>query len=403
MKERHVLSSIIKDRSAFDRIIKHVGPEDFTEQGRMVFESVVDYYDTDSSSSSIDVELLGNAVARRVSADKHKDVFRQLVNTIADVDTSPANVVDDLLKTKLDVTGRQLAAALLGGDRCDELLRDYQDLSDSTGFTDGDEVDEDDRIGYSVEELVSTNFGGDNLIRIAPASLNRRLDGGVKPGHHVILFARPEMGKTMAVIEMIAGFVAQDLTVLYVGNEDPIADINMRVVNRLTGMTKLEVINKPREADEIARAAGYENIILHSATPGTVREIKTLIEKYKPEVLILDQLRNMNMNQDNYVLALESAAKAARQFAKAYSLVCVSVTQAGDSAAGKAVLDMGDVDFSNTGIPSQADLMIGLGANDQHAKNGEIVYSLPKNKISGRHEYFACQVEPHLSKIIPID
>ena len=402
MKERHVLSSIIKDRSAFDRIIKHVGPEDFTEQGRMVFESVVDYYDNDSSSSSVDVELLGEAVARRVSADKHKHVFKELVNSISMLQTSPANVVSDLLQTKLDVTGRQLASALLGGENCDELLREYQDILDSTGFDDGEEP-EDDRIGYSVEELVSANFGTDNLVRLAPLSLNRRLDGGVKPGHHVILFARPEMGKTMAVIEMMAGFVAQDLTVLYVGNEDPVADINMRIVNRLTGMTKLEVINKPKEADKIARTAGYENIILHSATPGTVREIRGLIEKYKPEVLILDQLRNVDMKQDNYVLSLENAAKAARQFAKGHDLVCVSVTQAGDSAAGKAVLDMGDVDFSNTGIPSQADLMIGLGANDQHAKNGEIVYSLPKNKISGRHEFFACQVEPHLSKINPID
>ena len=78
------------------------------------------------------------------------------------------------------------------------------------------------------------------------------------------------------------------------------------------------------------------------------------------------------------------------------------MTQAGDSAARKAVLDLGDVDYSNTGIPAQADLMVGLGANDHHAKNGEIVFSLPKNKISGVHEYFACAVEPQLSKIVSL-
>ena len=80
----------------------------------------------------------------------------------------------------------------------------------------------------------------------------------------------------------------------------------------------------------------------------------------------------------------------------------MSVTQAGDSAENKAVLSMGDVDFSNTGIPSQADLMIGMGANYEHQKAGEIVISLPKNKISGKHEYFACMVDPQLSKITSI-
>ena len=126
------------------------------------------------------------------------------------------------------------------------------------------------------------------------------------------------------------------------------------------------------------------------------------MEKYKPDVLVLDQLRNLNMHQDNYVLKLEEAATQARTWAKKYSCVVVSVTQAGDSASNKAVLDLGDVDYSNTGIPAQADVMIGLGANDHHARNGELVISLPKNKVSGNHEYFTVGVEPHLSQIVSL-
>ena len=65
-------------------------------------------------------------------------------------------------------------------------------------------------------------------------------------------------------------------------------------------------------------------------------------------------------------------------------------------------MDLGDVDYSNTGIPGQADLMIGLGANDNHKAAGEIVISLPKNKVSAVHEAFAVSTEPHLSKILSI-
>jgi hypothetical protein len=82
--------------------------------------------------------------------------------------------------------------------------------------------------------------------------------------------------------------------------------------------------------------------------------------------------------------------------------VVVSVTQAGDSADRKNVLDIGDVDFSNTGIPAQADVMIGLGANDQLKQRGEICISLPKNKVSGRHEYFTVLAQPSLSKVTPL-
>lgn len=400
MKERHVLSSTIKSREAFNRVQKHVHNEDFSEQGNVVWAGICEYYDADSTAHSVDGEILADAVARGVAVDKHKDMFRRLVSGLVEFDASPANVVTDLIDTKRERIGHQLAAALLSGDSAYRLLEEYNEILDCKTLD--DEGTDDTRQGYSVEDLVAGDFDRGNLIRIYPESLNDRLDGGVKPGHHIVLFARPEMGKTMFTIEMMAGFARQGLTVLYIGNEDPIADINMRVVNRLSGMTKLEVINLPKKADAIARKNGYELLILKGLAPGTTREITNLVELHKPDVLVLDQLRNLSMRQDNYVLALEAAAKQARQWAKRYSCVVVSVTQAGDSATNKVVLDMGDVDFSNTGIPSQADVMIGLGGNEIHQRNGELVVSLPKNKVSGRHEYFAVSVEPHLSRVLSL-
>lgn len=400
MKERHVLAATIKDRLAFTAVADHVERDDFSEQGWIVWGGICDYYDADAGCSSVDAAILGDAVARGVSADKHKAMFVNLVQSLNEFDVSGRNVVEDLLSTKREVVGNQLAHALLAGQDTGGILNKYAELLDQTTFA--DEEIEDARQGFSVAELCASGFNKENLIQVMPQGLNDRLEGGVKPGHHLILFARPEMGKTMMTIEMMAGFVRQGLTVLYIGNEDPLDDINMRVVNRLSGMTKVEVMNAPNKADAIARTNGYENLILKALAPGTPREITGLIEKYNPHVLVLDQLRNLNMKQDNYVLALEQAAKQARQWGKRYSCVVVSVTQAGDSASGKAVLDMGDVDFSNTGIPSQADVMIGLGAGEAQAKAGEIVISLPKNKVSGRHEYFACMVEPQLSKITSI-
>ena len=401
MREQHVLSSTIKSREAYNAIADHVGVHDLSEQGWIIWGCIGDYYSNDSEAGSVDPDLLAEATARKVSADKHKDMFRTLVSSIGAFDSSPANVVDDLLATKRHIAGEELASALLRGSDTGRLLDTYQSLMVQESFA-GEEATEV-RQGHSVVELTKQGFNEENLIQIWPLSLNRRLDGGCKPGHHIVLFARPEMGKTMTVIEMMAGFLNQGLTTLYIGNEDPIDDINMRVVNRLTGMNKFDVLNEPEKADKLARAANYDLLIMAAMAPGTPREITELIEEHKPQVLVLDQLRNINMGNDNRVLALEEAARKAREWAKRYSCVVVSVTQAGDSAAGKSILDMGDVDWSNTGIPGACDVIIGLGANDQNTQRGEIVMSLPKNKVSGKHEFFPVLTDPTLSQLIPLD
>lgn len=402
MREQHVLSSSIHSRDAYDKIVAHVDSKDLSEQGWVIFQGITRYYDNDTSAQSIDVEILAEDVARSVSADKHKDMFRGLCHAMAAFEASPSNVVEDLLNTKREVVGHELANALLTNPSgVAGLMDEYHALEGQTTLEDGDSPEV--RQGLDVSVLVREGFDPEGLIQVWPPTLNDRLDGGVKPGHHIVLFGRPEMGKTMATIEMMAGFLHQGLTVLYIGNEDPIDDINMRVVNRLTLMNKFDVMNSPEEADKKARENGYELLIMAALSPGTAREITQLIEEHHPDVLVIDQLRNLNMHNDNYVLQLEKAATQARTWAKRYSCVVVSVTQAGDSASGKAVLDLGDVDYSNTGIPAQADVMIGLGANDRNLQRGEIVMSLPKNKISGKHEYFAVLTEPTLSQLIPLE
>lgn len=401
MKEQQILASVIHSRGAFDEVKHFLGREDLSEQGWFIWESVVDYFDADPEASRVDCSILRESVARKASADKHKDAFREIIDNLSHFDGSIPNIVDDLLEHKREAMGQRLAVALLAGEKPNGLLQSYGELLDATTLESEDEGEED-RRGFDVGALVNTDFDPAGLIMVSPSTLNARLDGGVRPGHHLVLYARPEMGKTMMVIEMMAGFVAQGLLVLYIGNEDPIADINMRIVNRLTGMTKLEVLNDPQKADRLAREQGYENIILHSAAPGTPRSIQRLLDKYSPAVLVLDQLRNINTGNDNYVLKLEEAATHARNWAKGYSCVVVSVTQAGDSASGKAALDLGDIDYSNTGVPAQADVMIGLGATEHHRAAGELIISLPKNKVSGVHEAFAVTTLPHLSQILPI-
>lgn len=396
-RERNLIASVIKSRKAYSDLVEFVVRDDLSEQGWTIWQKVCDYYGADAEAKHVDVDILVNSVARTVAADKHKTMFENIIRNLAELDVSTVNVVRDLLITKQDNVGQRLANSLLSNEDSEGLVQEYMYIHSKTALI--SEEQEDARNGMSVEELINHGFSDESMVQVYPLALNERLDGNVKPGHHLVLFARPEMGKTMMTIEMMAGFAIQGLRVLYIGNEDPIDDINMRIINRLSGMPKVEVFNRPAVADQQARENGYDNIILKGMSPGTPREITHVIEKYKPHVLVLDQIRNLDMGIENYVLKMEAAATQARNWAKKYSMVVVSVTQAGDSATNKSILQLGDVDYSNTGIPSQADVMIGIGASADQQNKNEIVISLPKNKVSGRHDYFACQTEPQLSKI----
>lgn len=404
MSERNMLASCLKSRDAHDRVLRHLSMEELGEQGQLILRHITDYYATDPAAEFADSEIVSRSIGRSLSNPKHRETFEHIMQDLDDLEVSPANVVRDLLGVKREAAGSKLATALAAGRHVDEivpLINEYTSYAEGESLTD----DDDDRVlsGADVGDLVRTSYNEDSLIKVWPKALNERLDGGCLPGHHIVIFARPEAGKTLALVNMMAGFLHQGLRCLYIGNEDPIQDIVIRVVCRLTGKTKYEVFDDPDVADAIAREKGYDNLVLASLAPGSPREIEALIAEWKPDVVLIDQLRNLNVGEDHFVQKLEKAATLARNIAKKHNVLMVSVTQAGDSASGKAVLDMGDVDSSNTGIPAQADVMLGIGGTDEDFARDRRIFSLPKNKRSGNHEFFPVQFLPQISKIRSVE
>jgi hypothetical protein len=81
----------------------------------------------------------------------------------------------------------------------------------------------------------------------------------------------------------------------------------------------------------------------------------------------------------------------------------MSVTQAGDSADGKKFLEMGDVDYSNTGIPAACDVLLGIGADDSMIRLSERGISFPKNKVgvgSDSHDGVIVKVRSEVSRVL---
>ena len=399
MSVRNLLGSVLRSREAYERVGRLISDGDLSEQEKLILRHVNEYYSRDPEAKHVDPDLLHNAICRELPNPKHHEQLGGAVRALYAMDVSPANVVQDFIEVRRQSVGNRLATALASGKSAEDVRPLLDEYSEWAARADVDSVEREVAVGKSVKSLVEARTAKGGLVQVAPQALNARLGGGLLPGHHLILFARPEVGKTMFLINALAGFARQGLRVLYVGNEDPLDDIVMRAVTRMADMTRAEVMESPDEAEQRAVENGYEHVVFAGLSPGTPSEIEALVVEHEPRVLIVDQLRNLNVKEDNFVRALEKAAIGVRTIGKRHGVVVLSATQAGDSASGKSVLDMGDVDNSNTGIPAQADVLLGLGMSSEDEARGFRVLSLCKNKPGSNHDFFPVKVEPAKSYI----
>jgi archaellum biogenesis ATPase FlaH len=399
MNELKILAAVTKDRENYEKIVDHVDLKDFAPEAKLIFAEVGDYYAHDTEAPNVDIEILLARLARRVSKPSDADRLSGIVKDLPDV--SGTNVVREVLDLKAAALGSELAAAVFAGKSSREIrpiVERWISVSDAEGLDNESEI----YTAQPIHGLVARRLDQGSLIQIAPRALNDRLDGGALPGHHVLVFAPTEMGKTLFVINMVAHFLRQGHRTLYVGNEDPADDIILRLASRISGMDKYGIKASPETVQELLDANGWKDFIFADLAPGTFPRIERLVKKYDPKILVLDQLSNINVNvskSESKTGSLEQAAKEARALAKRCGILVVSVTQAADSATGRVVLGRGDVHNSNIGIPGQVDLMLGIGADEAMESRGLREISLVKNKISGNHDHFTVRFNPILSKV----
>ena len=100
------------------------------------------------------------------------------------------------------------------------------------------------------------------------------------------------------------------------------------------------------------------------------------------------------MKVENMTQRLDVVAQGIRSTAKSNQCAALSLTQAGDSARGKAVLNDGDCDQSNTGISAGCDVLMALGITDDMKAANQRMLTLIKNKVGGREDHFPLHLDP---------
>lgn len=400
--ENLLLSSILKSRESYDIISSYITPKSYSREFQLIFGFVADYYKRDKEAKQVERELLGNLISTSIQNEKHVDRFLGIVDEALLSETSDANIRQVVLQAKQQELALALATAIANGKEHDDLVEEYQKIRRYTSL---DEMNSDGIEVYTHEDmarLLEEDADRTGCLMVYPLALNERLDGGMRPADHMVLFARPEMGKTALVVTMAGGFARQKSRGIIFQNEERISRLYLRQISSMIGWTIHEIRANRDRAMELAYEAGFEFIKFVSMTPGTLKEIDDYVEREEPEWIITDQLRNIAIKAESRTNQLEAVTQGLRNIAKKRNTRAISITQAGDSAEGKAILEMGDVDFSNTGVQSACDVLAGIGATAEQREAGIRVFNLCKNKLGGIHESFPTRINPFINKYVSI-
>jgi archaellum biogenesis ATPase FlaH len=314
--------------------------------------------------------------------------------------TSPGNAASLYLRVRQRRQSLDVADLILkGADRAkvDAAIAKYQRLEASSS---GNEFKE--RLTY--EDLYEK--GNDQgKLAVYPARLNEVLRGGVRRGHNIIIFGRPGAAKTLVTVNMVSGMANAGHRVLYIANEENTPEIQRRFLSRLGGVSlwdlNQEDIEKEkrayREAEQRALKRGYQNVIVTDEF-ATLKDLEGAVERLKPDVLVLDQIRHVNQHMD-LLSRQEAVTRWLRDTAHAHNLIAIGTAQAGLSAQNKPVIGLTDTDFSNTGIQGACDLMIGIGVTEEMERSHKRMLCICRNKISGTQKNFPVWIEELHTKV----
>ena len=371
-----LLAHAIDSRVAYEKVAATPLPNGFPPDTEQVWTAIKEYYQADPAAEKADLEAIFDRVCTKYP--RYEDSYRKLEENVEGIPISRANFLRDLTDQIRGGVSTEIITHLLA-NRWNKAKDLFDDINDT--LSEDPEHSLELYSDISVDEVIRQNDAS-HRVQLTPAVLNEYVAGGVPQPCHILVFGRPDMGKTSFMLNLVKGFCAQGKDVLYYSNEDNPQTFLMRSFTVFCGVDQQKIEKYPARVKELLDEKAYQRFSLAMSEEGSIAEIDSLCAQRKPDVLIVDQLRNLSGAGESRTLQLESLARAIRTISRRHSCIAISVSQAGESAAGKSYLSQEDLDYSKTGVQGAIDLMVGLGASENDALSNFICISFPKNKFA---------------------
>lgn len=229
-----------------------------------------------------------------------------------------------------------------------------------------------------------------------PLSVLTRCIGGVEPCLGLVI-ARPDVGKTSFIMNCLAYFALQlrgtNEQLLYCGNEEDVTGLKARMgVSLLNCTTEWAEQNSRKFGEQVAKRNG--NCVRFHRGVKNVRDVETLVKRYKPVVTVLDQLPKFFI-PGSKLEGPQAIAKVYEWFrdkAKEYGTMMLGAAQASASGHDKQWLTDMDINASKTDVPGELDFGIGIGMLHENGFEQRRFINIFKNKQKygrkGREEVF---------------
>jgi replicative DNA helicase len=232
--------------------------------------------------------------------------------------------------------------------------------------------------------------------------------GPLRKGNFVVVFARPETGKTTFMAQFATNAVSQvDRPILWFNNEQAGGEVKLRFYQAMFGVTTKELMADRAKYHALYKEKTKDLLFLYDSDILFRETIETLCKEYNPSLVIIDQLDKIEggPKEDRRDLVLGNTYVWARSLAKRYCPV-VGISQASDSGEGVKYLTYSHLADSRTAKPAEADVILGIGLSRDDDFQLYRYFNISKNKLLGdeltkaelRHGKFQVILMPEIAR-----
>lgn len=201
--ELHLLNASLAGRENLYRILDYIAAKEYSREFQILMGKMREYYDRDTAATHVVKEVFLGMLEASVQNKKHFEKFVEIINEAEATSTSDANIQELILRTKLNEVKTQLAVALMNdGKNVQELMEQLREIQHYTTLDELAHAGTEILTHEDAESILSRLINREGILKVYPQSLDERLDGGANGGHHIVIFARPEMGKSAQNITM---------------------------------------------------------------------------------------------------------------------------------------------------------------------------------------------------------
>lgn len=331
-------------------------------------------------------------LANLVLAHQHKDpdYYRKVMEALEPLDVSDVTtkvLLQSFIKQRLLKEISLAAYEITEGKEQQEELNSLLEQLRKLDEQQEEEGEEFEFVSDDIEQLLNTTYRTPGL-RWRLNALNRAL-GSLRAGDFGFIFARPETGKTTFLASettyMAQQLSAEDGPVIWFNNEEQNEKVKIRCYQATLGATLAQINANPSAAkNAFLQATKGKHQILNAKGAITKTMVEAVIKKYKPRLVIYDQIDKIQgFKADREDLLMGAIYQWARDLAKEYQHAAIAVCQADGTGEGQRWLTMANVANAKTAKQAEADWIVGIGKVADAGYEAVRYLHASKNKLAG--------------------